>query len=135
MQLPSYALHGGDLNISFGYDLVKADNLVSNIPLPRIPPMSFNVDLDWSSDKVDVVVSSTFTAKQSAISEHEFETDGFNDTTLSLSYRPGGYEGPVSFDLQVRNLFNAEIRHHTSFLKDLLPERGRDIRLSFRATF
>lgn len=135
MQLPAYHVHGGDLMVSFGYDMVKADNVITNSPLPRIPPMSFNIGLDWMSDKLDVNLTSTFSAKQTAIDWSEFETDGFNDTKLSFSYRPSGVDSPISIDLQVKNLFNAEIRHHTSFLKDLLPERGRDIKLSLRASF
>ena len=135
MQLPVYEVLDGSLIVSFGYDMVKADNVVTNVPLPRIPPMSFNVGLDWTSDKIDVNLTSTFSAKQTAISVSELATDGFNDTKLSFSYRPQGEDSPYSIDLQVRNLFNAEIRHHTSFLKDLLPERGRDIKVTVRASF
>ncbi len=135
MQLPAYEINGGELIVTLGYDMVKADNVITNTPLPRIPPMSFNVGLDWTSDKLDVNLTSTFSAKQTAISVSELETDGFNDTKLSFTYRPRGIDSPFSIDLQVRNLFNAEIRHHTSFLKDLLPERGRDVKVTLRANF
>lgn len=135
MQLPAQDFLDGLMTLSFGYDMVKADNLVTDTPLPRIPPMSFNATLDWTSDKLDVNLTTTFSAKQTAIDIHEFETDGFNDTKLSFSFRPQGADSPFSIDLQVKNLFNAEIRHHTSFLKDLLPERGRDIKVTLRASF
>jgi hypothetical protein len=35
----------------------------------------------------------------------------------------------------VRNLTDEEIRHHTSPLKDKLPEAGQDIRLTARYRF
>lgn len=135
MQLPAQEILDGLLTVSFGYDIVKADNLITNTPLPRIPPMSFNATLDWTSEKLDMNLTTTFSAKQTAIDGNEFETDGFNDTKLSFSYRPQGSDSPFSIDLQIKNLFNAEIRHHTSFLKDLLPERGRDIKVTLRASF
>ena len=135
MQLPAQEVLNGLMTLSFGYDMVKADNLITNMPLPRIPPMSFSAALDWTSEKIDVNLTTTFSAKQTAIDINEFETDGFNDTKLSFSYRPQGSDSPFSIDLQVNNLFNAEIRHHTSFLKDLLPERGRNIKVALRASF
>ena len=97
--------------------------------------MSFNATIDWTSENLDVNLTTTFSAKQTATDMNEFETDGFNDTKLSFTYRPQGSDSPFSIDLQVNNLFNAEIRHHTSFLKDLLPERGRDIKVMLKANF
>ena len=135
MQLPVYKFSGGDLHVNLGYDMVNADNLVTNTPLPRIPPKSFNIGLVWESDALDVNLMTSISTKQNAISVNELATDGFVDTRLALSYRPMGTDSPYSIDLQVRNLFNEEIRHHTSFLKDLLPARGRDVKLSFRAMF
>lgn len=135
IQLPPYQILKGDLDISLGFDMVKADNLTTGTSLPRIPPKSFNVMFDWQSDKVDMTLSTTFSSKQTAVSQDELVTDGFNDTKFTVSYRPSGVTSPFSVDLQVDNIFNSEIRHHTSFLKDLLPERGRDIKLSIRANF
>jgi len=41
----------------------------------------------------------------------------------------------VTLRLQGRNLTDETIRHHTSFLKDILPAPGRDIRIVLRAGF
>jgi iron complex outermembrane receptor protein len=37
--------------------------------------------------------------------------------------------------LQATNLTNAEMRSHTSFLKDLAPQPGRNFDLSYKITF
>jgi len=37
--------------------------------------------------------------------------------------------------LRGTNLNNAEIRNNTSFLKDVAPQPGRDIEISYRVAF
>jgi iron complex outermembrane receptor protein len=54
---------------------------------------------------------------------------------LSLGYRL--FTGEVTHDFVIRgsNLTNQEARNHTSFLKEMAPLPGRDIRFMYRVHF
>ena len=54
---------------------------------------------------------------------------------MSLGYRL--FTGPVTHDFLLRgtNLTNTEARNHTSFLKELAPLPGRELRFMYRVYF
>ena len=52
-------------------------------------------------------------------------TDGYVKLDAGLKWTPEGVSG-LTVMLQAENLTNEEIRHHSSALKDLLPEPGRN---------
>jgi len=125
----------GWFELHAGFDMVRATNLAHNEPLPRIPPISLNVGGEWSGDKFDYGMDVTFSRKQNRLAPDEFISSGFVDTSAHVTYRPQGTSSPLAFTLTARNLFDDEIRHHTSFTKDLLPEAGRDIRIMMKYNF
>jgi iron complex outermembrane receptor protein len=53
----------------------------------------------------------------------------------SVSWKPFGAQSQTTLMLQANNIFDVEARRHTSFLKDVAPLFGRDIRLSARFSF
>lgn len=53
---------------------------------------------------------------------------------LSLSWHPPGLDRHSSIELSANNIFDAEARRHSSYLKDEAPLPGRDIRLALRLT-
>ena len=66
--------------------------------------------------------------------EEELATDGYTSVDISASWQPPAYEG-LTLTAGIRNATDEEIRHHTSPLKDKLPEAGQDFRLTARYKF
>lgn len=125
----------GWLDLSASFDLVRTTNKTTGRSLPRIPPASFNLGAEWTSDRFDYGADVSLTTAQKRITQEELPTKGFVDIGAHINFRPKGNASPLTLSLEVRNLLNSEIRHHTSFLKDLLPEQGRDIRFVAKYRF
>ena len=87
------------------------------------------LDIENAADQNDVALND-------ADEEHDDElaTDGYTSVDLSASWQPEAYEG-LTITGAIRNLTDEEIRHHTSPVKDLLPEAGQDIRVTARYKF
>ena len=58
----------------------------------------------------------------------ELPTDGYRTLNAFLSWAPDPESGLLLY-AEARNLNDAEIREHASFLKDLAPSPGRNIRV------
>ena len=77
----------------------------------------------------------TQVAAQNRVGPMEEETDGYGMMDMSVGYRL--FSGDLTHDFILRgtNLTNREARNHTSFLKELAPLPGRDIRFMYRVYF
>ena len=126
-----------DLNISIDtiFDFVKAKDTVNDAPLPRTPPMSVTFGTEADYKNFNARAELTWNDKQDEITAYELPTDSYVSFDLNFSYRPMGDEGNWLFMIQGKNLTNEDIRHHTSFLKDMLPSAGRDVRFAVKYTF
>ena len=95
----------------------------------NIGPALVSLDIENVADQNDVALND-------AGEEHDDElaTDGYTSVDIAASWKPAVYEG-LTLTATVRNLTDEEIRHHTSPLKDKLPEAGQDIRLTARYRF
>jgi iron complex outermembrane receptor protein len=103
--------------------------------IPRIPAASAYIAVDYQNEYWGARMGVKFTDNQNNITEHELKTDGYSNVSAEISYRPFGGDGDLTLRLQAKNLFNSEMRQHTSFLKDLLPMPGRNIRFSLNYSF
>jgi iron complex outermembrane recepter protein len=104
-------------------------------PIPRIPPVTATLGVDATGDIWRARAWVTHSADQTDVSAKELPTDSATTLNARLGWKPVETEGRVEIVLEGTNLTDAEVREHTSFLKDLLPKPGRSIRLSVRATF
>jgi iron complex outermembrane receptor protein len=74
--------------------------------------------------------------KQDTLAPEETETAAYTDLQLDLAYSFTLAGGPVlSLFAEADNLLDEDIRHHTSFLKDLAPLPGRNLTLGARLQF
>ena len=125
---------------SFGRWMVRANyahlrgSRSDGTPLPTIPPEKVNLMAEVSRGTVDVNVHMQYAADQTRVPEGVFRTDGYLRTDISLNWRPAAYEG-LDITVSAENLTDEEIRYHASALKDLLPEAGRNFRLTARLKF
>jgi iron complex outermembrane receptor protein len=125
--------HHLDLEVSG--DFVRAELRDNGEPLPRIPPDRFGVGLHYHGERWNGRIEARHAAEQDRISEFERPTAGYTLLNASLGYRLFAGRTIVDLILRGTNLTDEEARAHTSFLKDLAPLPGRDIRLSARLTF
>jgi iron complex outermembrane receptor protein len=77
----------------------------------------------------------TRVTRQTRVAPLEEETEGYSMLDVTLGYRL--FAGALTHDFVLRgsNLTNKEARNHTSFLKELAPLPGREIRLMYRVYF
>ncbi len=123
------------LDLRFGADLVRAERTGTGEPLPRIPPVSGHVGLDFHHGPLRAMVEAIRAEEQDETAENETPTAGYTLVNASVSYRL--FLGRTVTDLIVRgrNLGDEEARNHVSYLKDVAPLPGRDVSLALRVGF
>ena len=116
-------------------DYVRAELVDLNQPLPRIPPIRIGSRLRYNGGTIRADLGLTRVARQERVAPLEEPTDGYGMVDLSFGYRL--FTGAVTHDVVVRgsNLTDREARSHVSFLKELAPLPGREIRFMYRIHF
>lgn len=117
-----------------GLDYVRATDRSNHAPLPRMPALSLRSGLAAEFATVSARVETVWTDKQKRTTEFELPTDSSTVFNASVDWHPLESQD-VTLLLEARNLTNEEVRYSTSFLKDVLPQPGRDFRLTLRAGF
>jgi len=85
-------------------------------------PLHAAVDLQWFDDQDDIAADET-------------ATDGGTLVGAELSYRWEAWQPGLLVFLRGSNLFDEELRRHSSPLKDYLPLPGASVLLGVRAGF
>jgi len=120
-----------DLSADTLVEYVRAKTDTGN--LPRIPPLSVLTGLEAESDRLKLRAEWEFVAEANDLGAFELPTDDYNLINGFLTWKaPAGAEN-VALRFSVLNIFDAEARQHTSFLKDLVPQPGRNFRFSITA--
>lgn len=117
-----------------GVDYVRATDRDNDMPLPRIPALSARAGLGFELATVAARFEGVWTDKQKRIADYELPTNDSMVFNASLDWHPVA-DRDITLLLELRNLTNEEVRLAASFLKDVLPQPGRDFRLSLRAGF
>lgn len=124
------------LSIGGSADYVRAAIDRTGEPLPRIAPMRLGGGLHYRDARFDARAEARRVQTQERISAFELPTDGHTFINATVSYRIfGGSRTLTDLVLRGTNLGNALGRNHVSYLKDLVPLPGRDIRAAVRFQF
>ncbi|MCF8474672.1 MAG: TonB-dependent receptor [Emcibacter sp.] len=123
------------LLLTLSGDFVHAEFTGNNGYLPRIPAKSANVGFEYDSEYYGMSGDIRLVGQQKNIGANEIITKGYTEINLDVFWRPYGENQDLTIRLQGKNLTDAERRQHTSFLKDLLPMPGRNIKLSLTYGF
>jgi iron complex outermembrane receptor protein len=131
----SYALwEDGDRKLSLegAADYVHADTDLG--PAARIPPWSATARLAWTSARYDVAGEVRHVAEQDRVADFELSTDSYTLLNVSAAFRP--FADPrLTVFAEAHNLTDEEAREHVSFLKDIAPLPGRNLRLGVAYRF
>jgi iron complex outermembrane receptor protein len=123
-----------DLNFDAVADYVRA-TIDSAGPAPRIPPFRLLGGLEAQGERLQGRVEVEWTSDQERVAQFETPTDGFTMVNASLSFQPIRGNKNTSITLSANNIFDVGARRHASFLKDVAPLAGRDLRVSARISF
>ena len=125
---------GFAVNLDAVADYVRA-TIDAEGPAPRIPPFRLLGGVEAQSDDLQARLEVEHVAEQDRLAEFETPTEGFTMVNASLSWQPFKQHRNTSVTLSANNIFDVEARRHASFLKDVAPLAGRDIRLTARLSF
>lgn len=130
------AYQSGDTSMTLGLlaDYVRATNEEDD-DLPRIPPLRIGSKVRLDSGPWSAGALLRYNFEQSDTTLNESDTNGFTELELDLSHRLVVKGGELTLFAQAKNLLDEEIRHHTSFLKDVAPQPGRSVRVGVRYEF
>jgi iron complex outermembrane receptor protein len=117
------------------YDWVHGELADSNDPLPRMPPSRIIPGLRYQKNALQVGGTVTITADQDRVFGAETPTAGYGMLKLygSYSFVRGRVTNTVTARLD--NATNEVYRNHLNYLKDVLPEMGRNFKLVYSVSF
>lgn len=103
--------------------------------LPQIPPLKGNIEFSYSTDYWALGISSEIANEQNEVDEFEEPTAGYAVFNFFGQYSISHNDLLHNFSLSVDNIFNKEYRNHLSRVKSVLPEAGRNFRLTYKLYF
>ena len=126
--------------VKFGSFDLSADSLVEFVratgesgDIPRIPPLSVLSGLEAESERFKLRAEWEYVSEANDLAAFELPTDSYNQINGFLTWKAPVESTDVQLRLSVLNLFNVEARQHSSFLKDVVPLPGRNVRFSISA--
>lgn len=126
---------GGESHLHASLSYVQAKLTEADQHLPRIPPLSGRVELEVPWRKFTFSPEVVFAADQGDVSPGETPTAGYGVLNIGGTYFLLSGHGTHAITVKGFNLTNAEYRRHTSFIKDLTPEIGRGVRVTYTLRF
>lgn len=125
----------GTLDWRLWTDYVEA-RLSNGERVPRVPPLRVGSGLEWTRGRVSADVDVMHVTGQARLAGLETPTDSHTVVNLGVAWTlplPG--EREVIWFARGTNLLDAEVRRHTSFVKDLAPLPGASGLVGVRVTF
>jgi iron complex outermembrane receptor protein len=118
-----------------GFDSVRGELRATNEALPRIPPMRFRGGLRYRYNALQAGGDVVIAAKQDRVFGVETPTDGY--TTLKLFGVYSLQQGKLmhTFTARLDNATNETYYNHLSFIKDFVPEMGRNFKFVYGVKF
>jgi iron complex outermembrane recepter protein len=103
-------------------------------PPPRIPSWSATGRLIYDAERYSLTGEVRYVAEQDRVAAFEAPTADYTLVNLRGEYRLQSLQG-VRLFAEGRNLTDVEAREHASFLKEIVVQPGRSLRIGAAATF
>lgn len=123
------------LSAEFTYDFVRAERRSDGQALPRIPPMRLLSGLRYAKGAFELGGSVTAVARQDRVFGAETVTDGYTLLRLNAAYTLSSGRAVQTLTARLDNATDRVYRNHLNFLKDFIPEMGRQFRLVYNVKF
>ena len=121
--------------LDLGMDMVDAQDTNTGTPLPRIPPLRGKIGLDLNVGGWRINPELIVASEQNQTFTDETRTPGYSVVNLKASYTVAQQHVAHQFAVKVFNIGDRFYRNHSSFIKDLAPEIGRGVRLTYILRF
>ncbi len=115
-------------------DVIRATDTSAHRPLSRIPPWQYLVGIDAGWRHITGRLEVQGAGRQDRVAPLETSTRGYTFLNAQIAYQLES-DPNLRFVIQGQNLTNVFARPHTSFIKDVSPLPGRDVRFFVQATF
>jgi iron complex outermembrane receptor protein len=122
------------VNLVFGADYVNAE-LADGTPLPRISPLRGRMGLDIHYNNFSIKPEFVAVGSQHRVFLNETPTAGYGTVNLSGNYVISRKHYANILSVNAFNLTNRLYFNHISFIKDISPEIGRGVRVSYTIRF
>jgi iron complex outermembrane receptor protein len=123
------------LSAGIGFDYVRASLKATDEPLPRIPPLRFRGGLTYRYNAFQAGGEFTATAKQDRVFDIELPTDGSQLLKLFAAYSFKSGRATSTITARLDNVTDELYRNHLSFIKELAPEMGRNVKVVYNVSF
>ncbi len=124
-----------DVWLHLGFDAVDAQLRQSRVPLPRIPPARGRVALDFHKGDFGLRPELVLSNAQGQLFPTETRTAGYAVANVAASYNRAVGHALNVFSFELFNASDRLYRNHLSFIKDLAPEIGRGVKLTYTVRF
>lgn len=150
--LPVYQFQSSDALLagfegSLDWDLgrgVALQSVVSSVrgtltetdrPIPLIPPLHGRVAVEYERPLWFVALETRMAAEQDRVGPFESATDGYTVFGAAAGARITLAGRLNVLTVSLDNIANREYRNHLSRVKEIMPEAGRDISVTYRVVF
>jgi iron complex outermembrane recepter protein len=116
-------------------DTLRGQNRGTDEPLPQMTPSRAGLGLRYENDRFFVAGETRVAARQTRTAPLETETGGYTLYNLFGGYTLVGKGIIHRFGVRLENLSDKLYRNHVSLVKDLVPQPGRNIQLTYRLQF
>lgn len=104
--------------------------------VPRMPPLRYGMQLDYSKDKLSSYVRFTRADDQAHAGDFETSTAGYFLLNAGVNYQLKAYrDAKLTVFAKGNNLLDQNIRNATSYLRNFAPEPGRGAEVGFRISY
>lgn len=118
-----------------GLDYVRGSLKESGTPLPLIPPLRFRAGLRYQYNAFQTGGEFTVSAKQDRVFTDEPPTDGYQLLRLFASYTFQAGQATNTITARIDNVTDELYRNHLSYIKQLVPEMGRNFKVVYGVRF
>jgi iron complex outermembrane receptor protein len=125
--IPLHHIHvKGTLSYIYG------QNESENRPLPMMPPAKAQLAIEGHWSGYIAGLSYDFVGRQDRLDTFETPTEGYQKANLYVQKEILAMNSKHNLSLQIDNLLNTTYYNHLSRIKDIMPEPGRNIRLTYK---
>ena len=124
-----------NLWVNLALDAVDTELKTTSETLPRIPPLRGTIGLDIRYGGLSVKPELVLADRRDDVFSTETETAGYGLVNLTASYTVPQRHFSHHLSLSWFNVTDTLYRNHLSFIKDLAPEIGSGVRMSYSVKF
>jgi iron complex outermembrane receptor protein len=121
--------------LDLGFDYVRGELKSGNLPLPRIPPARGHIGIEGRYKGLSVKPEVILANKQDRVFTGEDPTAGYALFNLNAAYTIPVKHFSHHIAFNAFNVGDRLYRNHVSLIKDVMPEIGRGIRVTYSVKF